>query len=106
MMAAFRFPRIGTMPSRALALLLQGHRITHRDFWLHAGTYRLSDPIWQLRGAGWEIRDAPEIVPTTDPVGRNAHIKRYYLAQHTISAAAKAGQQFVRSVQDWEGRKS
>ena len=100
------FPKIGTMPSRALALLLQGHRITHRDFWIHAGTYCLRDPVFQLRERGWDIRDIPETVPTSDPAGRKAHVKRYYLAQAAISAAGKAGRGFVRSVREWERMRS
>jgi hypothetical protein len=101
-MSAPTFPKIGTMPSRVLALLLQGHRITHKDFWIHAGTYCLRDPVFRLREKGWDIRDTPETVPTSDPTKRQAHIKRYHLAQTAISAAGKAGRDFVRSVQEWE----
>ena len=55
-MATFTYPNIGTMPSRALILLLQGREITHLDFWRTANTYRLSDPVYQLRRAGWDVR--------------------------------------------------
>lgn len=105
-MAAFTYPNIGTMPSRALALLLQGHKITHRDFWRHAGSYRLSDPIFILRERGWDIQDTPETVPTSDPTKRSAHIKRYYLPQEVISAAGDEGQDFVRRVKEWERKRS
>lgn len=76
--------------SRALALLLQGRAITHRDFWLHAGTYRLSADIHLLRTMGWDIQDTPEVVPTSDPTKRRAHIKRYHLPNEAISAADEA----------------
>lgn len=105
-MSAFNFPNIGTMPSRALAMLLQGRKITHRDFWLHAGTYRLSDPIFQLRERGWDIRDTQETVPTSDPTQRRAHIKRYYLPQEVINAAGEDGRDYVRRVMEWERKRA
>lgn len=105
-MSAFTYPNIGTMPSRAHALLLQGHKITHRDFWLHAGTYRLSDPIFRLRERGWNIQDVQETVPTSDPTQRSAHIKRYYLSQDVISAAGEDGRDYVRRVKEWERKRA
>lgn len=100
------FPNIGTLPSRTLALLLQGRAITHRDFWLHAGTYRLSACIHLLRAMGWDILDTPEVVPTSDPTKRRAHIKRYYLQNEAISAAGEAGRNYVRRVKEWERKQS
>ncbi len=100
------YPNIGTLPSRTLALLLQGNAITHRDFWLHAGTYRLSADIHLLRAMGWDIQDTPEVVPTSDPTKRRAHIKRYYLPNDAISAAGEAGRDFVRRVKEWERKRA
>jgi hypothetical protein len=94
------------MPSRALAPLLQGGAITHRDFWLQAGTYRLSAAIHLLRAMGWDIRDTPEVVPTSDPTKRRAHIKRYYLPNEAISAAGETGLDFVRRVREWERKRA
>jgi len=105
-MSTFTYPNIGTMPSRALAMLLQSIGITHRDFWLHAGTYRLSDPIFQLREKGWGIQDTPETVPTSDPTKRSAHIKRYYLPQEVISASGEDGREYVRRVLEWERKRA
>lgn len=105
-MSAFTYPNIGTMPSRTLAMLLQGNKITHRDFWLHAGTYRLSDPIFRLRERGWDIWDIQETVPTSDPTKRSAHIKRYYLPQDVISAAGEDGRDYVRRVKEWERKRA
>jgi hypothetical protein len=105
-MSAPAFPNIGTLSSRALCLLLQGRAITHRDFWLHAGTYRLSADIYLLREMGWDIRDNPEVVPTSDPTKRRAHIKRYYLPNAAISTAGEAGRDFVRWVKEWERKRA
>lgn len=105
-MSAPACPNIGTLPSRALALLLQGRAITHRDFLLHAGTYRLSADIHRLRKGGWDIRDTPETVPTSDPTKRRAHIKRYHLPNEAISAAGEAGRDYVRWVKDWERKRA
>ncbi|MHB1174046.1 MAG: helix-turn-helix domain-containing protein [Sulfuriferula sp.] len=99
-------PNVGTLSSRALALLLQGQAITHRDFWLHAGTYRLSADIHLLREMGWDIRDTPETVPTSDPTKRRAHIKRYHLPNEAISTASEAGRDYVRKVQEWERKRA
>jgi len=100
------YPNIGTLPSRTLALLLQGKAITHRDFWLHAGTYRLSADIHLLRAMGWDIQDTPEVVPTSDPTKRRAHIKRYYLQDCAIAAAGETALNFVRQVKEWERKRS
>ena len=105
-MGAPACPNIGTLSSRALALLLQGRAITHRGFWLHAGTYRLSAYIYLLRAMGWDIQDTPEVVPTSDPTKRRAHIKRYHLPNAAISAADEAGRDYVRWVKDWERKRA
>lgn len=105
-MSAPACPNVGTLSSRALALLLQGRAITHRDFWLHAGTYRLSADIYLLRAMDWDIRDTPEVVPTSDPTKRRAHIKRYYLPNEVISAAGEAGRDYVRRVSEWERKRA
>lgn len=105
-MSAFYYPTIGTMPSRTLCLLLQGLKITHLDFWRYAATYRLSAPVYELRRTGWDIRDTPETVPTSDPTKRRAHIKRYHLTNESISAAGEAGRDFVRLVKEWERKRA
>lgn len=105
-MNAPTYPKIGTLHSRAFALLLQGKAITHREFLLHAGTYRLSSDIHLLRAMGWDIRDTSEVVPTSDPTKRRAHIKRYYLPNDAISAADEIGRDYVRRVKEWERKRS
>lgn len=55
---------------------------------------------------GWRIQDTPEVVPTSDPTKRRAHIKRYYLTNEAISAAGEAGRDFVRRVKEWERKRA
>ena len=105
-MAALHYPAIGTMPSRALCLLLQGHAITHLDFWRYAATYRLSAPIYQLRRTDWDVRDSREVVPTSDRTKRSASVARYHLPQDIISAAGEEGRDYVRRVKEWERKRA
>ena len=105
-MAVLYYPTIGTMPSRALCLLLQGHAITHLDFWQYAATYRLSAPIYQLRYTGWNVRYSREVVPTSERTKRSASVARYHLPQDIISAAGEEGRDYVRKVQDWERKRA
>lgn len=101
-MAAFIYPNVGTMPSRALCLLLQGQEITHLDFWKIANTYRLSDPIHQLRRRfAWEIHDRRATVPTGDPTRRSASVAIYRLPDEVIASAGREGRDYVRAVLDW-----
>lgn len=101
-MAAPSFPNIGTMPSRALCLLLQGREITHLDFWRIANTYRLSDPVFQLRRRfAWDVQDRRATVPTGDPTKRSASVAFYRLPDEIIAAAGNEGRDYVRAVMDW-----
>ena len=105
-MNAPTYPKVHTLSSRVLSLLLQGSAITHRDFWLHAGTYRLSAHIFELRKTGWDVRDAQETVATTDPTKRSAHIKRYCLPNEVINVAGDNGRDYVRRVREWERKRA
>ncbi len=101
-MAAPSFPNIGTMPSRALCLLLQGREITHLDFWRIANTYRLSDPVFQLRRRfAWDVQDRRATVPTGDPTKRSASVAFYRLPDEIIAAAGNEGRDYVRAVMNW-----
>lgn len=106
-MSAFAYPNIGTMPSRALCLLLQGREITHLDFWRIANTYRLSDPVHQLRRRfGWGVQDRRETVKTGDPTKRNASVSFYHLSEGDVSAAGEEGREYVQEVLSWIERAS
>jgi len=96
------FPKVGTLASRALALLLTGERITHASFQTHAGSYRLSGYIFELRDAGWPIVTVEREKPTTDRKRRTAIYAEYSLPATVIHASGERGRRFVRSVQKWE----
>jgi hypothetical protein len=96
------YPSAGTLGSRALALLLKGEAITHKDFQRHAGSYRLGSFICDLRAKCWPIQDNWEVVPTGDPTKRSAKVKRYSLVQAAITSAGEEGREFVRKVGAWE----
>ena len=105
-MVPFHYPTIGTMPSRTLCLFLQGHAITHLDFWQYAATYRLSAPVYELRRSGWEVQDSREVVPTSDRTKRSASVARYSLPQDIISAAGEEGREYVAKVKEWERKRA
>jgi hypothetical protein len=96
------YPKVGTLASRALALLLTGERITHASFQACAGSYRLSGYIFELRDAGWPIVTIEREKPTTDRKRRSAIYAEYHLPSESISASGERGQRFVASVQRWE----
>lgn len=101
-MPAFTYPTIGTMPSRALCLLLQGLEITHLDFWRIANSYRLSDPIHQLRHRfAWDVQDRRATVTTGDPTKRSASVSFYRLPDEVIDSAGEEGRNYVRAVMEW-----
>lgn len=95
------YPSTGTLASRALALLLKGQRITHRDFLLHAGSYRLAGYIREPRQAGWNIRTVERDKPTSDPRGRRATVAEYHLHPDDVAEAGERGRRFVESVDKW-----
>jgi hypothetical protein len=96
------YPAVGTLASRALALLLNGNRITHHDFLRHAGTYRLSGYIHELREAGWPVITIEREKPTSDRKRRVAKVGEYHLPHDAIAVAAEKGRRFAESVQRWE----
>ena len=105
-MSTFTYPNIGTMPSRALALFLQGKELTNLDFLRLANTYCLSDAVHRLNRAGWGVSSFRETVLTGDPTKRNASVSRYSLPQDVISAAGEDGREYVRLVQEWERKRA
>lgn len=82
-----QFPRYDTLTGRALALLLQGQRITHRDFQNHSASYRLSSPIEVLRNDfHWPIDDVWLEGLTNDKTSRRARFKRYFIKPKDLKA--------------------
>lgn len=103
-----KFPAYDTLTGRALALLLEGRKITHRDFQNHVASYRLSSDIHILRGLGWPISDRWEVAKTKDKTGRNAKYKRYFFEQKVLLSLKKEDgerlSKFIEAVMKFEGR--
>jgi hypothetical protein len=83
-------------------MLLSGRCITHRDFLVHAGSYRLAGYIRELREKGWPIRTIERDKPTSDPRGRRATVAEYHLPADAIADADERGRRFVESMNRWE----
>jgi hypothetical protein len=96
------FPTVGTLASRALARLLRGRTITHRDFWFECGTYRLAGYVHELREAGWPVITVEREKETSDRKRRVAKVGEYHLTGDVIAAAGGTGHRFVESVERWE----
>jgi len=74
-----KFPQCNSLTGRTLLRLIDGQKITHRDFQDASASYRLSAWVYNLRQNGWEIDDRWEKGITNDPIGRMARFKRYWL---------------------------
>ena len=103
------FPRTNSLTGRALKRLIDGDRITHRDFQNQTASYRLSSYIEQLRHRhGWDIETSEETGLTTDPTGRRACYGRYSISPDYLkSVKAELGerlQSFVESVKQFESK--
>jgi hypothetical protein len=96
------YPTVGTLASRALARLLKGRTITHRDFWTECGTYRLAGYVHELREAGWPVITVEREKETADRKRRVAKVGEYHLQHDIIAAAGPKGDQFVAWVERWE----
>lgn len=49
------WPKRGSLPERALRMLMDGRRIDHKDFIEHSCGWRLAAAIHELRGLGWPV---------------------------------------------------
>ncbi len=103
-----KLPAYNTLPGRALALLLIGQRVSHRDFQNHSASYRLSHYIYVLRGLGWPISDHWEEGKTKDSTGRNAKYKRYLIEHQELqNLKATFGERlsgYIEAVKIFESR--
>lgn len=98
-------PRAESLAGRALARLMQGRQLTHRDFLSETATYRLSGYIEHLRkNHNWIIKTIPEEAPTSDPVGRNAIYGRYsiVLAKYREQIGEERFNGFIQAVAKFE----
>lgn len=74
-----KLPHCSGLSARALLMLLDGRKITHRDYQSITASYRLSARIYELKEIGWLVDDHWEQDLTNDPAGRVARFKRYWL---------------------------
>jgi hypothetical protein len=58
------WPKRGSLPERALHMLLDGKRIDHADFIKHACGWRLAAAIHDLRELGWPVQTIEVPRPT------------------------------------------
>lgn len=102
------FPRAETLTGRALARLIQGRHLTHRDFQTETATYRLSSYIEHIRKThNWIVETTQEESQTSDTTGRWAKYGRYsiepeLLAEYRKQIGAERFDNFIKSVQQFE----
>jgi hypothetical protein len=83
-------PHIDSLPARALARLLAGKQITHKDFQGQTASYRLASYIETLRNRhGWAIESRWEEGLTSDRTGRRARYVRYLIEPLTLMEIKK-----------------
>jgi hypothetical protein len=83
------YPNRSSLAGEALAMLLNGQSITHPDFLNSTASWRLSEPIRQLRrDHGWPVETNEIAVPTADRPTR--HIAAYFLPQWVLEAVGAA----------------
>ncbi|HBA67248.1 MAG TPA: hypothetical protein DCZ48_13925 [Methylococcaceae bacterium] len=96
------FPKIGSLQSRVLRVLLSGQRLSHRGFDCHAHSYRLSGFIDKLRDKGWPIINHDETAMTRDIVPRKAAYTLYELyAEYSLELLERI-KAFCMAVDDFE----
>jgi len=107
-----KFPQCSGLTGRTLLRLLEQKKITHRDFQIISASYRLSAWIFNLREKGWQIDDRWEKVVTSDPTGRMARYKRYWLAPDLVNLMKRDKvfrtrvENFKKSVKSCERKKT
>ncbi|MBU6257280.1 MAG: hypothetical protein KGL18_06540 [Burkholderiales bacterium] len=78
------WPTRGTLPDRALGMLMDGRKIDHPDFESRTQSWRLGASIFVLRSLGWPIETIEIPAPTDDCPDRVIalyHLPGKYIAQ-------------------------
>jgi len=75
-----KLPRTNSLPGRALARLLKGQRLTHRNFQNETSSYRLAHFVYVLHGYGWSVQSIEKTRSTNDPTGRKATYAEYFFS--------------------------
>ena len=77
------YPNRSSLAGEALAMLLNGQSITHPDFLYSTASWRLSQPIHELRQhPGWPIEVSEIPAPTRERPAR--YIAAYFLPQWVL----------------------
>jgi len=64
------YPKPGSLPSRALSMLLAGKSINHADFIDTTKSWRLAAAIFELRALSWPVETTEVASPTEHAPGR------------------------------------
>ncbi len=82
-------PNRGTLADALLAMLARGDRLTHPDFELRTGSWRLAAVAFELGLLGWHV--LAERIPAPTPDRPDRSIARYSLtAAHSALARRNA----------------
>ena len=83
-------PKRGSLPDRALAMLMSGRMIDHPDFEVRTESWRLGAAIFTLRTLGWPVETIE--IPSPTAHNRSRVVALYKLdAKYTAQAFAIAG---------------
>jgi hypothetical protein len=75
-------PRPGTLAARLLSMFARGARLTHPDFEVLTGSWRLSAVVFELALLGWQVESVRINAPAPDRPDRP--IARYWLAARHV----------------------
>jgi len=92
------YPKHDTQAARLLAVLLSGRSIGPLVGWRQLGIYRLSDTVYQLNKAGWQVQT--ERVARNNRFGEPCRFAAYNLLAEVIDAAGLVGQAFASNEMD------
>ncbi|MCL7422387.1 MAG: hypothetical protein M8364_15960 [Methylobacter sp.] len=96
------FPRTNSLQGRALRTLLEGSKISHRDFDSISRSYRLAGYVGSLRDKGWPIVNHDYVALTKDIVPRKAEFTRYELFAEFTPELQKRIAAFCKAVNEFE----
>lgn len=83
------FPTKNTLPARCLYLMLTGQSLTHPEFEVLTGSWRLAAVVHALKELGWPVESLD--LPAPSPECPTRCISRYSLPADAIHAVAGGG---------------
>ncbi len=85
-----KLPEKDTLEYRALILMLQGKKISHRDFDNITNSWRLAAYILKLKKLGWSIEDE-NVINFSLKQSKIRYIKKYFLSSGIIAKFYEMG---------------